>query len=153
VWPVFKDMRSWYPEYTFEVLAGPPYETGSGLMEHQVIKVTSSHTFPTVPNSEDAGRPDYFVTKIIKVTPPEKIVAVLSGSAYDWKQYCSFYVWTLTGTETRTTILVESYAEAELAKPLSKDEYAQYHDELTKNWHRSWSTAFANLRHVMDADT
>src|SRR5579863_1284478 len=40
VWPAFRDMKSWYTEYAFEVLSGPPYQAGPGLAEQQIMKVT-----------------------------------------------------------------------------------------------------------------
>ena len=46
LWPVFKDMRRWYTEYTFDVISGPPYDPDTGLAEGQVLKVVTSAPFP-----------------------------------------------------------------------------------------------------------
>jgi hypothetical protein len=152
VWPVFKDMRSWYTEYAWEVISGPPYETGVGLLEDQVLRVKSSHPFPRVANAGDSTGPEYFVTKILKIVPQREIVSVLSGRAYDWRQYTSFYVWKMTEAAAKTTILIDVFGEAELETPLSKQALSKYQDELTSNWYRSWSTAFGNLKRIMNAD-
>jgi hypothetical protein len=152
VWRVFKDMRRWYTEYTFEVVSGPSYQAESGLLEDQVLKVTSSMDFPRASNSDDAAGPQYFIHKTIKVSPPKEIVAVLSGCAYDWKRYTVFYVWRMTEQEKETTIFVDSYGEAELVNPLPKDELSVYRAKFAKHWHCSWSQAFVNLKKVMEAD-
>lgn len=152
VWPVFKDMKAWYTEYTFEVISGPSYQAGLGLLEDQVLKLTSSKGLPRAPNSKDTAGPQHFIQKTIKVAPQKEIVAVLSGRAYDWRQYTSFYVWRMTETTTNTTIFVDSYGEAELVTPLPRGEVSGYQDTLTRNWHRSWSEAFVSLRKIMDAD-
>jgi hypothetical protein len=148
VWPVFRDMGSWYTEYAFETLEGPSYDAEGGLLEDQVLKVTSSHSFPRIAGADDTA-PEYFIVKTIKVVPEKEIVSVMSGNAYDWKRYTVFYAWTLAESASQTTILVDSYGEAELERPLPKDEYLKYDDELSKNWHRSWTKAFGNLREVV----
>jgi hypothetical protein len=150
VWPVFRDMRRWYTEYSFEVLSGPAYLAGSGLLEGQVLKVKSSMGLPKAPDADDVAGPQYLIVKTIKVDPQKEIVAVLSGCAYDWRQFTSFYVWSMTENAGKTTIFVDAYGQAEMFKPLSKGECTGYEDELTKNWHRSWSEAFMNLQKVVN---
>jgi hypothetical protein len=151
VWRTFKDMASWYTEYSFETVAGPPYEADSGLLKGQVLKLRSSKGLPRAPNS-DGGGPEYFIQKTLEVVPHNEIVVVLSGAAYDWKRVTSFYVWRMTEKATRTTILIDTYGEAELLRPLPRLEFSEYWDTLEKNWHRSWSEALANLEKVMDTN-
>jgi hypothetical protein len=152
VWPVVKDMRRWYSEYAIEVVSGPSYQDGSGLMEDQVLKMTSSKSLPRISNSDDAGEPQPYIVKIIKVVRQKEIVSLLSGSAYDFKHYTSFYVWKLMELAKKTTVLVDTYGEADLVKPLSMGALSDYRDKLIKNWHRSWSEAFVNLKNVLHAD-
>jgi hypothetical protein len=151
VWPVFKDMRRWYTEYSFEVLSGPPYRTGLGLLEGQVLKVKSSRGPLGDADSEysEAEGPQYYIFKVVKVSAAE-IVGVLSGSAYDWKQFTQFYVWKITEKANKSTIFVDAYGEAELYHPLRKSELPAWNDKQDKNFHRSWLEAFANLPKVMD---
>jgi hypothetical protein len=151
VWPVFKDIRRWYTEYTWEVISGPEYQSGVGLVEDQVIKVKSSKGLTREPNSDVVEGPEYFIQKTIKVVPQKEIVVALSGSAYDWKQYTVFYVWTMTEKGRKTTVYIDSYGEAELATALPKREFSEYYGRFTKDWHHSWSEAFMNLRKVLDA--
>jgi hypothetical protein len=151
VWPVFKDMRSWYAEYAFEDVSGPAYRAGSGLLEDQVLGLTSSKGLPRVSKSDAAG-PELVILKTLKVNPCKEIVAVLSGRAYDWKHYTAFYVWRMTEQSKNTTIFVDTYGEAELIKPLPQDAFSEYHDAITQSWHRSWADAFAELKKVMSAD-
>ena len=152
VWPVFKDMRRWYTEYAFESVSGPPYQEGPGLVEDQVLKVTSSKGFPRASKS-DAEGPQPFTMKTIKVIPRSEIVAVLSGNTSDWKRYTQFYVWMLLETGSKTTIVVDTYGEAELTKSLSKREFTVYYDKLAGNWQRSWSEALASLRRLLEAES
>jgi hypothetical protein len=151
VWDIFRDIRRWYTEYSFEVVSGPPYETGVGLLEDQVLKVTGSKGLPRAYSEEMAGS-QYYIQKNIKVTPQKEIVAVLSGSAYDWRRYTAFYVWRLTEHAAKTTISIDGYVEAELFKPLPTGEFARYRQALVENWHRSWAEAFASLKEVLGAD-
>jgi hypothetical protein len=72
VWPVFSDTRSWYTEYTWEVLSGPPYDSGSRLLEGQLLKVTSSHSFPRTADVGDNSGPEYFLTKMIRSCSAER---------------------------------------------------------------------------------
>jgi hypothetical protein len=152
VWAVFKDMRRWYAEYTFEVISGPPYEVGAGLQEGHVIKVISSKGLPRALNSGDALGPQHYISKTIKVVPQKEIVNVLSGRAFDWKRYTFFYIYKMVAHAKKTTISVDQYAEAELVQSLTQAEFADYYDQLTRNWHRSWSEAFVNLEKVLAAD-
>jgi len=151
VWAIFKDIRRWYTEYTYEVVAGPSYQTGVGLLEGQVLKVTASKGLPRA-YSEDTAGPEHYIQKNIKVTPQKEIVAVLSGSTYDWRRYTSFYIWRLTEHAAKTTISVDGYVEAELFKPLPTGEFSRYHQNLVENWHLSWAEAFASLKEVLGAD-
>jgi hypothetical protein len=150
VWPAFRDMRTWYTEYAWEIVSGPPYEAEVGLVEGQVIKVTSSHPFPRTAAANEHAAPDYFMTKIIKVVPPHEIVCVLWGRAFDWEDYTSFYIWRLKDDGTATTVSIDSVERARLAAPLRPDEFATYEGALTENWHRSWSTALAAFRALVE---
>jgi hypothetical protein len=152
VWPVFRDVRSWYGEYVWEIIDGPLYEEGVGLMEGQVIKVTSSHPFPRATAAVEDEAPDYFVTKKIKVTPPSEIVSVLWGSAFDWKKFTSFYIWRLLDEGRTTRVSIESLGRGELATPLPRAEYDVYEAAVIENWHRSWSTALAALKDIVEHD-
>jgi hypothetical protein len=149
VWPVFKDMKRWYTEYSFEVVSGPPYRAGLGLLEGQVLKVKSSRG-PLGEPDEDAPGPHYYIVKVIKVSAHNEMVVVLSGSAYDFKQYTQFYVWKITEKAGKSTILIDAYGEAEFFTPLPKGELPEFHNSLDKNFHRSWSEAFVGLQKVMD---
>ena len=149
VWPVFRDIRSWYTEYTFDVISGPPYQAGVGLVEDQVMKVTSSKGLPRTSGSTAAGAPEFFIHKTIKVDPPMEIVVLLSGSAYDFKQYTSFYVWKVMESDNDTTILVNTYGEAELIERLPTREFLAYREEIASNWRRSWSEAFVSLKKAL----
>jgi hypothetical protein len=149
VWACFRDMRAWYTEYTWELVAGPPYEAGVGLAEGQVIKVTSSHPFPRT-GSGSQGGPDFFMSKIIKVVHPHEIVCVLWGQAFDWEDYTSFYIWRLGGDDATTTVSIDSVERAQLATPMRPDDFAAYKAALEDNWHRSWSTALAAFRELVE---
>jgi hypothetical protein len=153
VWPVFRDMRRWYTEYAFEVVSGPSYRAESGLMEDQVLKMMSSTGLPRTPNTGDVEGPHYYIVKIIKVVPQKEIVSLLSGSAYDWRQYTSFYVWKLHEMARQTIVLIDTYGEAEFVKPLLAGDFSDYQDRLVENWHRSWSEAFVGLKQAMGAPT
>src|SRR5579863_2744654 len=59
VWDVFKDIKRWYTEYTFDVIAGPSYDPAHGCVENQVIRVTSAHAFPRLPNAPESAGPGY----------------------------------------------------------------------------------------------
>jgi hypothetical protein len=152
VWSVFKDMRRWYAEYTFEVISGPPYEAGGGLQEGHVIKVSSSKGLPRAPNSGDALGPQYYISRTIKVVPQQEIVNVLSGRGFDWQRYTMFYVYKMAEQASKTTLSVDQYAEAELVQPLTQAEFSDYYAQLTRNWQRSWSEAFVNLENVLSMD-
>jgi len=149
VWPVFKDIASWYTEYTWEVESGPGYASDGGLAEGQRIKVTSSHSFPRLQSEKVEDSPEYFVTDVLKVVPESEIVSSLSGRAFDWERFTSFYVWRLAPSGEGTKVTIESYTEVELSRALPVDEYAAYREELNANWFRSWSTAFAGLSEVL----
>jgi hypothetical protein len=150
VWPVFRDLEGWYREYSLEVLYGPPYEAESGLLEGQVLKATSSHSFPRMAGLQDSKGPEYFITKIMRVVSEKEIVSVLAGSAYDWEEYTSFYIWRLSELQGATTITVDGVGGAKLSRPLSEVEFTAYNAALVENWHRSWSTAFESLKKVME---
>jgi hypothetical protein len=150
VWPIFKDMRRWYTEYAFEVKSGPPYDPTTGLVEGQVLKVVSRVAFPREPGATKTPRePEYFVVETIKVVPRKQIVAVVSGSAYDFKRYTVFYLWTMQESEGKTIVDIDSYGEAHLVNALSKAKFADYYNAFDKNWHRSWSNALSNLKATM----
>lgn len=144
VWPVFKDMFRWYTEYTVDHVSGPSYQAGSGLAEDQVLKLTRASNF------DDAAGSQHFVIyqKTINVVPQKEIVIVLSGPVSGWKQY----VWKMKAKAKTTTIFIDAYGEAELVKPLSKGELTEYHEKLTRDWHRSWSKALLNLKQITHAD-
>lgn len=150
VWPVFKDFYSWYTEYTIELVSGPTYQSGAGLVEEQVLKVTPTKDF-TDAYSEEASGPRYYIQKTIKIVPEKDIVAMLSGSAYDFAQYTSFYSWKMIPAAKQTTILVGNYGQATLFKPLSSGGLSGYLEKFSRNWHRSWSEAFVSLQKAMDA--
>jgi hypothetical protein len=152
VWPVFKDTKRWYTEYTWVDVSGPSYESGSGLVEDQVLKVIPKDpkSFPRASNSDDSAGPQYFIQKTIKVVPRKEIVVLLSEPSFDYKRRTQFYVWKMTGNAKKTSIYIDAYGEAELAKPLPKGEFLEYYDKRTRNFHRSWSEAFATLRKVLD---
>ena len=150
VWSLFRDMRSWYSEYSFEVLSGPPYDAAVGFVEGQTLKVTGSRGLPRA-HEGDAPGPQYYIQKNIKVAPQKEIVVVLSGSAYDWRRYTAFYVWRFAEQARDTLISIDSYVEAELFKPLPAIEFLSYRQELERNWHRSWSEALATLETVLNA--
>ena len=147
-WSAFRDMRGWYTKYKFEVLSGPAYQAGSGLMEDQVLRLTSNY-FPRASNADGDSGPHYFVMKTIEILPQREIVAVLSGPAYDWKQYCSVYVWRMSEESGRTTVFVDAYGDADLTKPMSKEAFGEYREKLRSNWHQSWNEAFGNLKRAM----
>jgi hypothetical protein len=150
VWPLFQDMRRWYTEYAFEVISGPAYEPGVGLLEHQVLKLTSSVGFPKTPGTDDPlGGAPYFTSRIVRVAPQEQIVAAIYGAAYDFKRQTSFYVWRMVTAGSDTAIHVDTYGEAELIQPLDPEGMAQYTRELERNWQRSWSEAFLNLGKII----
>ena len=148
VWALFRDIRTWYREYRFEVVSGPPYEAAVGLMEGQTLKVTGSKGLPRAYTGDALG-PEYYLQKNIKVTPENEIVVVLSGSAYDWTRYTAFYVWRLAEHTRDTLISIDSYVEAHLFRPLPTSEWSRYLEELEKNWHRSWSEALSALEAVL----
>jgi hypothetical protein len=153
VWPVFKDIKRWYTEYTVEDVSGPSYQSGSGLAEDQVLKVIPKDlkSFPRASNSADAAGPQYFIQKTIKVVPQKEIVILLSEPSFDYKRRTQFYVWKMSGNAKKTTIFIDAYGEAELAKPLPKGDFLDYYDKRTRNFQRSWSEAFATLRKVLHA--
>jgi hypothetical protein len=145
VWPVFKDMRRWYTEYTFENVSGPSYQASSGLQDGQVLKLTRA-------SDDGAGSQPFIYAKTVKVAPQKEIVVVLFGPAHGWSRYSDFYVLKMTQRARHTTIFVDSYVEAELVKPLPKGEFSDYHDQFTRDWQHSWSEAFVNLSKVISAD-
>jgi len=148
-WCLFKDIRMWYTEYSWEVTSGPAYERDNGLEEGQTLKLVSTHPLPRIPVEKRVETPEHYVTKILKVRPSAEIVSVLSGSIYDLKQYTAFYVWRLEEAETGTRIAIETYGEAELVSPLQPDQMSEYMESFVSNWHRSWSTAFANYARAL----
>jgi hypothetical protein len=156
VWRVLKDMRRWYTEYTLEVISGPPYRAGLGLMEGQILKVTSNgvlrRELALEPDSESTNGPEWLTAKIVKVVPRKEIVTVLTGRAFDWKRYTVFYVWRTTEVGKKATVHVDSYGDVDLIKPLSKAEFATYYKRFTKEWKHSWSGAFANLRKALNSN-
>jgi hypothetical protein len=150
VWRVFRDLPSWYTEYTYELVAGPPYDSATGLEVGQVHKVVFSYEFPRTAEGGDRDGPDYVISKVIKVDPPHEIVKVLWGAAFDWPSYTSFYVWKLLEDAQGTTVSIDSFGRAELEHPLTRDEYAAYEAAIVENWHRSWSTALRDLRALVE---
>jgi hypothetical protein len=148
VWPLFKDFYRWYTEYTCETVAGPPYRPGSGLLEGQVLKLTSSVDLPRAGAQEFLG-PKHYVQKTLKVLNEEEIVVVLSGSAYDFERYAAFYIWRMRPHQDHTEVLIDTYGEGVFFRPLREDHRAQYHEEFIRNWHRSWSLALENLRSML----
>jgi hypothetical protein len=134
------------------MISGPPYESGTGLEEDQVIKVTSSHEFPRTSTGEEQAGPEYFITKILEVAAPSEIVCVLWGSAFDWTDYTAFYIWRLTGNTSKTRVTIESLEHADLATPIPRDEFAAYEAALVENWYRSWATSLAALRETVERD-
>ena len=90
------------------------------------------------------------MVETIKVLPRREIVAVVSGSAYDWKRYTVFYVWTMHERNEKTVVDIDSYGEADLVTPLQTAEFARYYDAFDKEWHRSWSKALASLGKSLD---
>ena len=149
VWPLFKDFFHWYTEYTCETVAGAPYQTGSGLLEGQVLRLTSSVDLPRAHVQEFAG-PKHYIQKTLKVVPEREIVVVLSGSAYDFRQYTAFYVWRLRSQANQTTVLVDTYGEGQFYRPLQEGRLSEYDADFVRNWHRSWSQAFLGLRSMLD---
>jgi hypothetical protein len=151
VWPILRDIRSWYPEYDWKVVDGPAYESGGGLQEGQTMELRSTHPLPRV-DAAESGRGDFYTTKMLKVADWE-IVSVLYGQVYDWKRYTAFYVWRLVESGPNTVFTVDSYLEAEFVDPLSDEELDDYRQRLTDNWHRSWSTAFDGLVRVLAGES
>jgi hypothetical protein len=151
VWPYFKDFFGWYTEYTCETVSGPPYRTGSGLLEGQVLKLTSSVDLPRAHSKEGAG-PKHYLQKTLRVAHEREIVVVLSGSAYDFREYTAFYVWRLRSQANQTAVLVDTYGEGQFYRPLQEGRLSGYDDEFIRNWHRSWSEALLNLTKVLSAN-
>jgi hypothetical protein len=156
VWPVFKDMRRWYTEYTFEeVISGPPYESPSGLLEDQVLKLGLENGvpsgFPGESKTHGATERPEFIMKTLKVIPQKEIVVALWGPAHSigWKRYTTFYVWKMNEIGNQTSIFVDSYGQVELAKPLHKAEFSKYYEAFASSWQRSWRDAFINFREVL----
>lgn len=150
VWPIFRDIRRWYSKYSFDVISGESYETGPGLAQDQVLRLTSATPPPRTSVSAHSLQPQHLVTKMLKVVPQQEIVSVLSGSYYDWKQFTVFYVWSMREVGTTTTILIDTYGEAEFLQGLSKGAFASYCAEEDRHWHRSWADAFVNLKKLVD---
>jgi hypothetical protein len=151
VWPVFRDLPSWYTEYEYELIEGPPYDPARGLEEGQVHRVVFTYDFPraSADDTADAG-PDYVISKVIRVDAPHEIVKVLWGAAFDWPSYTSFYIWKLLDDGGSTTVSIDSVGRAELARPLTQAEHDAYRAEIEANWHRSWSTALGDLRALVE---
>jgi hypothetical protein len=148
VWATFRDIRRWYTEYTWDVIDGPAYD--AGLLEGQTLSLRSTHPLPRIPTADaEADVREDYITTILRVVPEEEIVSVLSGSVYDLRRYTSFYVWRLAGREAATTVSIETYGDAELATALTREQFAEYERQFNSNWHRSWSTALANLERML----
>jgi hypothetical protein len=154
VWPAFRDIRAWYWEYHFEVVAGAPYLAGDGLVEGQVIKVTPRTSFPRASKSDGDGSAEYFLQKTIRVVPNREIVVLLSGGpAYDFSRYTQFYVWkVMENGEKSTTLSIDCYGEAALRQPLREDEYVEHQDRLAKNFYQSWAQALEQLKKTLDVE-
>jgi hypothetical protein len=154
VWRAFRDIRTWYSEYEFEVVSGAPYRAGVGLVEGQLIKVTPLTPFPRTSDTNEGDGAQYFLQKTIRIVPQREIVVLLSGGpAYDFRRYTQFYVWRVAVQgEKSTTIFIDSYGEADLKQPLREVEYVEYQDKLTRNFYRSWAEAFTQLKKNLDAE-
>lgn len=148
VWPVFRDVRRWYPEYSWEVVDGPPYD--GGLREGQALELRSTHELPQLPGGPQRDFPDVYAQKNLKVTPEQEIIILLSGSVYDLRQYTAFYVWKLSAHRSGTLVSIDTYGHGELTRPLLADELEAYEREFDRNWYRSWSVALGNLRGILD---
>ncbi len=150
VWPVFRDMSRWYSEYHFETVSGPPYQSGTGFLEGQVVRVKSSVGMPRSPNTAAVPEgPEHFLVKTLKVTPEREIVVVLSGNAYDWRQIVQFYVWRMAPQAEHTALSIDAYGRVELFQPIAQAEASEYESRLLKNWHRSWSEALQSLKSML----
>jgi hypothetical protein len=148
VWCVFRDIAGWYTEYKFETISGPGYQKGVGLLEGQVLKVTPATPLPRASHVDQTDGADYYVHNTIKVGARE-IVVVLSGAAFDLRQYTSFYVWKVMEDDRGATVLVDTYGEGHLSAPLAQEEARNYQERLASNWQRSWADAFANFRKAL----
>jgi hypothetical protein len=147
VWPAFRDIRTWYAEYDWQVVDGLSYEGGGGLQEGQTLELRSHHPMPQMSGGEATAEAE-IMQKILKVSDWE-IVSVVYGQTNEWSQYTSFYIWKFAETGSDTLFSVVTYGRAELEAPVSDAELEDYGERLSSNWHRSWITAVEGLEAVL----
>lgn len=144
VWSAFRDMRTWYTEYTWEVISGPSYEQGMGFAEGQIMKISIANPLPRADgmNPPAAG----YVAEVLVDEPNRIIVAATGEEAEYYERATSFYSFSIDESDEGTTVAVESLSVAYLQTPLDPGELAEYKQALAAGWHHSWDTALENLR-------